>query len=174
MGTRPTERAAVASHAPGSAAFIQDTFTANRLTVSLGLRADHLTAWSPASVKRAPPPTPWPSPWCATYFQPTLRLQPLCRRQSYPAWNNAFPYGTHPVPARRPDLRPLRRRRTASEGLLLPPARRASPTPRSAILPPLSRYGYRLLLVGRQPQRQARCPRPGRRPLPGRPTGRLR
>ncbi len=72
--------------------FIQDSFTVKRLTISLGLRADHLTAWVPASTKGATA-DPVALALGATYFEPIYGFNPYAAI-SYPAWNNAFPYGT--------------------------------------------------------------------------------
>lgn len=72
--------------------FVQDSFTIKRLTISLGLRADHLTAWTPASVKGAAT-DPTALALGATYFEPLYGFNPYAEI-SFPAWNNAFPYGT--------------------------------------------------------------------------------
>ena len=72
--------------------FIQDSFTVKRLTISLGLRADHLTAGTPASTKGAAT-DPVALALGATLFEPLYGINPYAAI-SYPAWNNAFPYGT--------------------------------------------------------------------------------
>jgi hypothetical protein len=72
--------------------FIQDSFTIKRLTINLGLRADHLTAWSPGRSKGAAT-DPVALSIGAAYFEPTYGINPY-GEVSYAAWNNAFPYGT--------------------------------------------------------------------------------
>jgi len=72
--------------------FIQDSFTIKRLTINLGVRADHLTAWSPGRAKGAAT-DPVALAIGATYFEPTFGINPY-DSVSYATWNNAFPYGT--------------------------------------------------------------------------------
>jgi hypothetical protein len=71
--------------------FIQDSFTLKRLTVNVGLRADHLKAWSPGRSKGAAI-DPVALGLGATYFQPTYGLNPY-GEVAYDTWDNAFPYG---------------------------------------------------------------------------------
>ena len=71
--------------------FIQDSFTLKRLTVNLGLRADHMATWSPGRSKGAAT-DPVALALGATYFEPTFGLNPY-GEVSYATWNNAFPYG---------------------------------------------------------------------------------
>jgi hypothetical protein len=71
--------------------FIQDSFTIKRLTINLGLRADHLTAWSPGRTKGAAT-DPVALALGATYFQPIYGINPY-DSISYATWDNAFPYG---------------------------------------------------------------------------------
>ena len=72
--------------------FIQDSFTIKRLTINLGLRADHLTAWSPGRTKGAAT-DPVALALGATYFQPIYGINPY-DAISYATWDNAFPYNT--------------------------------------------------------------------------------
>ncbi len=72
--------------------FLQDSFTIKRLTINLGLRADHLTAWSPGRTKGAAT-DPVALAIGATYFEPTFGINPY-DSVTYATWNNAFPYGT--------------------------------------------------------------------------------
>ena len=72
--------------------FIQDSFTIKRLTINLGLRADHLTAWSPGRTKGAAT-DPVALALGATYFQPIYGINPY-GSISYDTWDNAFPYNT--------------------------------------------------------------------------------
>jgi len=72
--------------------FIQDSFTLKRLTVNLGVRADHLTAWSPGRTKGATA-DPLALAIGATYFQPQFGFNPY-DAVTYDSWENAFPYGT--------------------------------------------------------------------------------
>jgi hypothetical protein len=72
--------------------FIQDSYTIKRLTINLGLRADHLEAWVPASTKGATTDQ-LALDLGAAYFEPIYGFNPYAAI-SYPAWNNAFPYGT--------------------------------------------------------------------------------
>ncbi len=118
-------------------AFIQDTFTANRLTISLGLRADHLTAWSPASVKGA---TADPVAFAlgATYFQPEFGFNPY-GAVNYPAWNNAFPYGTILSPRVGLTYDLFGNGKTA---LKFSFSRQQEGFPTAIVVPPLSWYGY--------------------------------
>jgi len=71
--------------------FIQDSFTLKRLTVNLGLRADHLKAWSPGRTKGAAT-DPVALAIGATYFEPTFGINPY-GAVTYDTWDNAFPYG---------------------------------------------------------------------------------
>jgi hypothetical protein len=73
-------------------AFIQDSFTIKRLTINLGLRADHLKAWSPGRTKGAAT-DPVALALGATYFEPTYGVNPY-GAVTYDTWDNAFPYGT--------------------------------------------------------------------------------
>jgi len=72
--------------------FIQDSFTVKRLTVNVGLRADHLKAWSPGRSKGAAI-DPVALAIGETYFEPTYGLNPY-GEVAYDTWDNAFPYGT--------------------------------------------------------------------------------
>lgn len=72
--------------------FIQDSFTLKRLTINLGLWADHLTAWSPGRTKGAAT-DPVALAIGATDFEPTYTINPY-DEISYDTWENAFPYGT--------------------------------------------------------------------------------
>jgi len=72
--------------------FVQDSFTIKRLTINLGLRADHMTAWSPGRTKGAAT-DPVALALGATYFQPLYGLNPY-DSVSYATWDNAFPYPT--------------------------------------------------------------------------------
>jgi len=72
--------------------FIQDSFTIKRLTINLGLRADHLTASSPGRTKGAAT-DPVALAIGATYFQPVYGINPY-DSVSYATWDNAFPYNT--------------------------------------------------------------------------------
>jgi len=72
--------------------FIQDSFTLKRLTINLGLRADHLKAWSPGRSKGAAI-DPVALAIGETYFEPTYGLNPY-GEVAYDTWDNAFPYGT--------------------------------------------------------------------------------
>jgi len=71
--------------------FIQDSFTIKRLTLNLGLRADHMNAWSPGRSKGAAT-DPVALALGTTYFQPTYGLNPY-GEVAYDTWDNAFPYG---------------------------------------------------------------------------------
>jgi len=71
--------------------FIQDSFTIERLTINLGLRADHLEAWSPGRSKGAAT-DPVALALGATYFEPIYGINPY-GELSYETWNDAFPYG---------------------------------------------------------------------------------
>jgi hypothetical protein len=72
--------------------FIQDSFTIKHLTINLGLRADHLKAWSPGRSKGAAT-DPVALALGATYFEPIYGINPY-GEVSYDTWDNAFPYGT--------------------------------------------------------------------------------
>ena len=72
--------------------FIQDSFSLKRLTVNLGLRADHLKAWSPGRSKGAAT-DPVALALGATYFEPIYGINPY-GEVAYDSWDNAFPYGT--------------------------------------------------------------------------------
>jgi len=72
--------------------FVQDSFTIKRLTINLGLRADHVTAWSPGRTKGAAT-DPVALALGATYFQPIYGINPY-DSVSYDTWDNAFPYNT--------------------------------------------------------------------------------
>ena len=72
--------------------FIQDSFTLKRLTINVGVRADHLTAWSPGRTKGAAS-DPLTMAIGATYFEPQFGINPYGEIK-YDTWNNAFPYGT--------------------------------------------------------------------------------
>jgi hypothetical protein len=72
--------------------FLQDSFTIKRLTLNIGLRVDHLTAWSPGRTKGAAT-DPVALSIGAAYFEPIYGLNPY-GEVSYADWNNAFPYGT--------------------------------------------------------------------------------
>jgi hypothetical protein len=71
--------------------FIQDSFTVKRLTVNLGLRADHLKAWSPGRTKGGTT-DPVALAIGETYFEPTYGINPY-GEIAYDTWENAFPYG---------------------------------------------------------------------------------
>jgi len=71
--------------------FVQDSFTIRRLTINLGLRADHLKAWSPGRTKGATS-DPVALALGATYFEPIYGFNPY-DAISYETWDNAFPYG---------------------------------------------------------------------------------
>ena len=72
--------------------FIQDSFTMKRLTVNLGVRFDHMTAWSPGRVKGAAS-DPLALAIGEAYFVPTYGLNPYGEIK-HDTWDNAFPYGT--------------------------------------------------------------------------------
>ncbi len=72
--------------------FIQDSFSIKRLTINLGLRADHIKAWSPGRTKGAAS-DPVALSLGAAYFEPIYGLNPY-GAVSYDTWDNAFPYGT--------------------------------------------------------------------------------
>ncbi len=72
--------------------FIQDSFTIKRLTLNLGLRADHVKAWSPGRSKGAAI-DPVALSLGAAYFEPIYGLNPY-GEVAYDTWDNAFPYGT--------------------------------------------------------------------------------
>jgi hypothetical protein len=72
--------------------FVQDSFTLKRLTINLGLRADHISAWSPGRSKGAAT-DPVALSLGATYFEPIYGINPY-GEVSYETWDNAFPYGT--------------------------------------------------------------------------------
>jgi len=72
--------------------FIQDSFTIKRLTINIGVRADHLTAWSPGRSKGAAS-DPVALAIGDTYFVPTFGINPF-GEITHPTWDNAFPYGT--------------------------------------------------------------------------------
>lgn len=71
--------------------FIQDSFTLKRLTINLGLRADHMKAWSPGRSKGAAT-DPVALGLGETYFEPLYGLNPY-GEVAYDTWDNAFPYG---------------------------------------------------------------------------------
>ncbi len=71
--------------------FLQDSFTFKRLTLNVGLRADHISAWSPGRSKGAAT-DPVALGLGATYFAPIYGLNPY-GEVSYDTWKNAFPYG---------------------------------------------------------------------------------
>ena len=72
--------------------FIQDSFTLDRLTINLGLRADHITAWSPGRTKGSAI-DPVALGIGETYFEPIYGINPYAEI-AYDTWDNAFPYGT--------------------------------------------------------------------------------
>ena len=72
--------------------FVQDSFTLKRLTINLGVRADHLTAWTPGRVKGAAI-DPVALAIGDTYYVPTYGINPF-GPITHPTWDNAFPYGT--------------------------------------------------------------------------------
>jgi len=72
--------------------FIQDSFTLKRLTINLGVRADHLTAWTPGRVKGGAS-DPLALAIGDTYFVPTYGINPF-GSITHTTWDNAFPYGT--------------------------------------------------------------------------------
>jgi hypothetical protein len=117
--------------------FIQDSFTIKRLTISLGLRADHLTAWTPTSVKGAAT-DPVALALGATYFQPLYGFNPYAA-VSYPAWNNAFPYGTQFSPRVGLTYDLFGNGKTALKASF---SRQQEGFPTGTILPPLNWYGY--------------------------------
>lgn len=71
--------------------FIQDSFSIKRLTVNVGLRADHMKAWSPGRSKGATT-DPVALAIGETYFEPIYGMNPY-DEVSYANWDNAFPYG---------------------------------------------------------------------------------
>ena len=71
--------------------FIQDSFTIKRLTLNVGLRADHLTAWSPGRTKGAA--TDPVALALGETFVEDFGINPY-GEIAYATWNNAFPYGT--------------------------------------------------------------------------------
>jgi len=117
--------------------FIQDAFTIKRLTISLGLRADHLTGWAPASVKGAAT-DPVALALGATYFQPTYGFNPYAEVK-YPAWNNAFPYGTIFSPRVGLTYDVFGNGKTAIKATF---SRQQEGVPTAIIVPPLSWYGF--------------------------------
>lgn len=72
--------------------FVQDSFTLKRLTINIGLRADHLKAWSPGRSKGAAI-DPVALALGETYFEPIYGFNPY-DEVAYETWDNAFPYGT--------------------------------------------------------------------------------
>ena len=72
--------------------FIQDSFTLKRLTVNLGVRADHITASSPGRVKGSAS-DPLALAIGSTYFTPVYGINPF-GEIAHDAWDDAFPYGT--------------------------------------------------------------------------------
>jgi hypothetical protein len=117
--------------------FIQDSYTIKRLTISLGLRVDHLTAWTPASIKGAAT-DPVALALGATYFEPLYGFNPYAA-VSYPAWNNAFPYGTIPSPRIGVTYDLFGNGKTALKASW---SRQQEGFPTGTILPPLNWYGY--------------------------------
>ena len=71
--------------------FIQDSFTIKRLTLNVGLRADHLTAMSPGRTKGAA--TDPVALALGETFVEDFGVNPY-GEITYATWNNAFPYGT--------------------------------------------------------------------------------
>jgi hypothetical protein len=71
--------------------FIQDSFTIKRLTLNVGLRADHLTAWSPGRTKGAA--TDPVALALGETFVEEFGINPY-GEIAYATWKNAFPYGT--------------------------------------------------------------------------------
>ena len=71
--------------------FIQDSFTIKRLTLNIGLRADHLTAMSPGRTKGAA--TDPVALALGETFVADFGVNPY-GEITYDTWNNAFPYGT--------------------------------------------------------------------------------
>ena len=117
--------------------FVQDSFTLKRLTVSLGLRVDHLTAWAPAAVKGAAT-DPVALAIGATYFQPIYGFNPYAAI-SYPAWNNAFPYGTEFSPRIGLTYDVLGNGKWALKASF---SRQQEGFPTGIVVPPLSWYGF--------------------------------
>jgi hypothetical protein len=117
--------------------FVQDSFTIKRLTVSLGLRADHLTGWAPASVKGAAT-DPVALALGATYFEPIYGFNPYAEI-SYPAWNNAFPYGTQLSPRVGVTYDLLGNGKWALKASF---SRQQEGVPTAIVVPPLSWYGF--------------------------------
>ena len=117
--------------------FVQDVFTVKRLTVSLGLRVDHLTAWSPASVKGAAT-DPVALALGSTYIEPVYGFNPY-GEISYPAWNNAFPYGTVLSPRAGVTYDVFGNGKTALKASF---SRQQEGLPTAFVIPPLSWYGF--------------------------------
>lgn len=76
--------------------FVQDSFTIKRLTINVGVRLDHIKAWSPGRTKGAAS-DPVALAIGETYFKPVYGINPY-DEISYATWDNAFPYGVFVSP----------------------------------------------------------------------------
>lgn len=71
--------------------FVQDSFKIKGLTMNVGVRLDHIKAWSPGRVKGAAT-DPVALAIGATYFEPVYGINPY-DEVAYDTWEDAFPYG---------------------------------------------------------------------------------
>jgi hypothetical protein len=71
--------------------FVQESFKVKRLTANVGLRMDHIKAWSPGRTKGAAS-DPVALAIGETYFKPVYGINPY-DEVAYDTWDNAFPYG---------------------------------------------------------------------------------